>query len=370
MQTTAAVLRSAEADFALEDVRLDAPRPDEVLVRIEACGVCHMDIEAKELMETPCILGHEGAGVVVETGSQVETVAPGDRVILGYGHCGHCGCCENDQPYFCDLGWDLTFGGRREDGTSTAFGADGEVLTAAFFQQSSFARHAITPGRCVVKIADDVPWHVAAAIPCGFMTGVGSAQNVLRIEDRSSLLVAGVGAVGIGAIVGASAAGCDTIIAADIKPERLALAREFGATETIDATEVGLAEWCAENLPRGCSHALDTTGSAKVFEALTNCLATGGEMAYAILPSPMEEFSFKPFQLFVRCASLKAVSFGSADPRDLLPTILDWWRSGRFPVERLIRTYGIEDINDAIAAGKCGDVVKPVLLMRSETGSP
>ncbi len=346
-------------------MRLDTLQDDEVLVEIMACGICGMDVEATALMGPPCILGHEGAGVVADVGSRVNAVKRGDRVILGYGFCGHCHPCRSSQPYHCDAGWELTFGGTREDGSTTAFAADGTPLAAAFFQQSSFARHAITPARCVVPIADDVPWHVAAAIPCGFMTGVGTAWNLLDIDADSTLLVNGAGAVGLGAVAGARIAGCGRIVAVDLVSRRLDAAIEFGATEALNPRHEDLAAWRGTNLPRGFSHVVDSTGNRQAFEASVDSLATGGQMAYATLPAPMEEFSFKPFPLFVRGATVKAISFGSSSPAGILPRMLQLWREGEFPVASAVRTWRLESINEAVATGVGGDVIKPVLIMDS-----
>ena len=364
MQTTAAVARSAGADFQLEDIKLVDLRPDEALVQIHACGVCHMDVAAKATAELPSVFGHEGAGIVLETGSEVDNVQPGDQVILGYGFCGSCPQCENRRPYFCDEGWKLTFGGARLDGSNTAMDAAGNPIAAAFFQQSSFARHALTPARGLVRISGEVPWPVAAALPCGFLTGVGAAQNVLAVDSGASLLIRGVGAVGMGAVIGAKMAGCSRIVATDLRENRLELARKFGAERTVNEADIDFNAWLASEMPRGFTHALDTTGNSSVFENSIECLATGGQMAYAILPEPMEEFSFKPFQHFVKSATLKAVSFGSAVPAELLPRMLGWWSRGKFPIEAAIGTYDFKDINAAVEAGTSGRVIKPVLLMQ------
>jgi len=361
--TKAAVVREVGGEFHMEDITLTELLPDEVLIEVHACGICHMDIEARNMMDIPCVLGHEGAGIVVETGAEVAEFQRGDRVIAGYGYCGHCGQCTESKPYFCDKGWELTFGGSRLDGSATMFDKDNKSIAGAFFQQSSFARHAITPARGLVRITDDVPWHIAAALPCGFLTGAGTALNVLEIDSASTLLVRGVGAVGLGAVVAAKMAGCKTIIAVDIRDNRLELAREFGATDTVNSDQANFDEWFEAEMPSGVSHALDTTGNKEVFENTIDCLATGGEMAYAILPAPMEEFTFKPFPLFVKCASLKAVSFGSAVPADFLPKLLEWWSNGTFPVESVITTFPFEDLNEAVDAVSSGRIIKPVLLM-------
>ena len=235
--TRAAVVNEPAGDFEIAGIELASLAPDEALIEIHACGVCHMDVEAKELMQTPCVLGHEGAGVVRETGADVKNVRPGDRVILGYGYCGQCPPCAQHAPYFCDQGWDLTFSGKRLDGSATMSLPDGSELAGAFFQQSSFARHAITPARGLVPIGDDVPWSIAAALPCGFLTGAGSSLNVLNVGPESTLLVRGVGAVGMGAVVAAKMAGCKAVVATDLRQNRLELARELGATHIHNAGE-------------------------------------------------------------------------------------------------------------------------------------
>lgn len=362
--TRAAVARSPGGGFGIEEIRLSELQPDEVLVDVHACGICHMDIEATEMMDLPCIMGHEGAGVVHRVGSDVTCVQPGDRVIMGYGHCGVCEPCESNAPYFCDESWGLSFSGKRLDGSASAAFPDGQALSAAFFQQSSFANLAITLARSLVKISDEIPWQVAAAIPCGLLTGVGTALNVLKVGPDAALLVRGVGAVGIGAVVGAKMAGCNLIVASDLNQRRLELSREFGATATVDATESTMDEWRAEHRSRGFTHILDTTGSAAMFTNSVDCLATGGHFAYAILPAPMEEFSFRPFGLFEKCATLSAVSFGSAVPGELLPQMLLWWQQGEFPVEKLITTFAFERIDEAIAAARAGTALKPVLVMK------
>lgn len=362
-ETEAAVVRSRAEPPSREAVLLNDLRDDEVLVEIHATGICHMDIEAVDMIELPAVFGHEGAGTVLEVGRNVANVVPGDRVVLGYGFCGHCTPCGRQQPFFCDESWPLSFAGARLDGSPTMFDANGEPLRAAFFQQSSFARHAITPGRSVVKIDNDIPWHIAAAVPCGFLTGAGTAMNVLDVDSESTLLIRGVGAVGLGAIAGARHAGCESIVACDIKPNRLDVAERFGATHALDVSSLEFDEWRQAEFPRGFTDVFDTTGHAGLFSDSIEQLATGGEMAFAILPAPMEEFAFKPFELFVRCASLKAVSFGSATAAGLVPEMLGWWRGGGFELEQVIGTFGFDEIEAAIEAGKTGDVVKPVVLM-------
>lgn len=362
-ETEAAVARTPGQAPSIETVRLDGLRDDEVLVEVHATGICHMDVEAEEMIELPAVFGHEGAGIVVETGAAVTNVAAGDRVVLGYGFCGHCSSCSDRRPYFCDESWPLTFGGTRLDGSPTVFDSGGQALHAAFFQQSSFARHAITPARSVVRIEADVPWHVVAALPCGFLTGAGTAMNVLNVDSDSTLLVRGVGAVGLGAVMGARQAGCKSIVACDILPERLDVAADFGATECLDVSETDFDEWRTKHYPRGFTDVFNTTGHPGVFSNSVRHLATGGDLAFAILPAPMEDFAFKPFELFVRCASLKSVSFGSAAAAEMVPEMIKWWRAGQFDLDKAVGTFNFRDIGAALDAGRRGEVIKPVVLM-------
>ena len=202
----AAILNNPESDFKIDDVTLAELADNEVLVEIKACGICHMDIEAKSFMPMPMVLGHEGAGIVVETGKNVSSVKPGDHVILSYAACGECTQCDDHQPYHCSNSWEVTFSGTRLDGTHTVFRSE-EPVNAAFFQQSSFASHAITMERGLVKIDPSVPFEIAAAIPCGFLTGTGVVMTQFKLGGEDSLIVFGVGAVGLGAIMAAKKAG-------------------------------------------------------------------------------------------------------------------------------------------------------------------
>lgn len=236
--TRAAVVESGGAPFTLSDVTLDEPAPHEALVRMVATGLCHTDLGVASgglPFPLPGVLGHEGAGVVEAVGSAVTGVAPGDHVVLSFTSCGDCRNCDGGHPAYC-AGWlPLNLlGGRRADGTST-ISRDGEPLGGHFFGQSSFAERALVDERSLVKVDQDVPLESIAPLGCGVQTGVGAVWNVLKPVTGSTIVVLGAGAVGLSAVMAAALTPATTIVAVDRFGERLTLARELGATHTVNA---------------------------------------------------------------------------------------------------------------------------------------
>ena len=362
-RTEAAVLRTADGPFELGRVRLAEPNSDEVVVSVRACGICHMDIEATSIMPLPCVLGHEGAGIVEEVGSAVTSVRPGDKVILGYGFCGVCPSCVSGRPYHCDRSWELSFSGRRMDRSATVYEKRSRSISAAFFQQSAFSRHVLTPARGLVRVADDIPWSVCAGMPCGVMTGVGAAVNVLGAGADRPLLVFGAGAVGLGAVMAAANAGSSPILVVDVLDDRLELALELGATHAHNADDApDVTEWVKRHIARGLPLVLEASGNPTAFDCALQSVATGGHIAYAMLPMPMEQFEFRPFPLFSKAVRFEALSFGSAVSKLEIPRMIEWWRSGRFPVERLVEEFAFKDINAAMDRARSRAVIKPVLV--------
>lgn len=358
----AAIQRQVGKALTIERTTLAAPQPHEAVVRIEACGICHMDLDGPSLCTLPAVFGHEGVGVVEAVGSQAK-VKVGDRVILGYGSCGTCPSCTQAHPHYCDQSWDVTFGGRRLDGSPTLWDDSDAPLHAAFFQQSSFATHAIVPDHCLVPMPRDVPAEVGASITCGVMTGTGAVLNVLEVKPGETILIVGAGAVGLGAVMAAHRAGAGEILVVDVRDDRLILAQELGATTVFNPRSGAMDEWVMAQTGRGVGKLLETSGNATAFESAIASLRTGGHMAYAILPSPMDEYVLKPMRLFEKAARFEALSFGNSVPQDLFPRMLHWWREGEFPVERLIATFPFADINQAMERTRSGDVIKAVLMM-------
>ncbi|MGH3260407.1 MAG: alcohol dehydrogenase catalytic domain-containing protein, partial [Trebonia sp.] len=220
MEIRAAVTETKGAPFAIRELELDQPRPDEVLVRVAAAGICHTDLIIRDQwypVPLPAVLGHEGAGVVEAVGAAVTRVAAGDHVAISYGSCGSCPKCLVGRPWVCHDFWGRNFAATRPDGT-TALTADGGVVHSHFFGQSSFATYAIATERNVVKLDPSVPLEIVAPFGCGIQTGAGAVLNAIRPDAGTSIAVFGTGTVGLAAIMAAQVAGCTTIVGIDVRP--------------------------------------------------------------------------------------------------------------------------------------------------------
>ena len=358
---SAAVVREPGGPFTLETVELDELRPAEVLVRIEACAVCRTDVMAEYMLALPAVLGHEGAGVVEEVGSAVTAFRPGDRVMISWPSCGECSMCASGRPNLCDHINLLMFGGCRLDGSHTVK-LNGSWISSPFFQQSSFASHAVTAANSLVPAPPDVPVHLLAALTCGLMTGAGSVVHSLNTGAEDQLMVFGIGAVGLSAVMAGRVVGAHPIVAVDINDERLALARELGATHTLNASRGDVPARVKELAPRGVSCALDTTGMDSSWMLAARCLAQGGTLGVVHVPNG-DTLNFRATEMIGRGAQLKFILAGSASPRVFLPRLIDWYREGRYPFDRLVKTFDFSDINTAFTESAAGRAVKPVLLM-------
>ncbi len=361
-KTTGAVLDEPHGRFVLKQVELDDPRDDEILVVVEASGVCHTDVAVQDGLTPPMVLGHEGTGVVQAIGSGVRRVRPGERVIVSYPWCGDCNECLTGHAYRCEQMFRLAFGGGRFDGSKTIT-MDGRPVSSAFFQQSSFASHLITLERDVVPVGREHAAELLAAIPCGVQTGAGAILNSMQLGAGDSLAVFGTGAVGLSAIMAARLMEASTIIGVDIVESRLELALELGATHVINAANGEVPERIKELLPKGVRYSFETTGSEQGLDAAIESLCMGGECGFVTLPHRGAKYPFTLRGLSTKSATLRGIISGSALPNDFLPKLIEWQQQGRFPYDRLITTYDFEDINQAFADSAEGRAIKPVLMM-------
>ncbi|MFI9583543.1 NAD(P)-dependent alcohol dehydrogenase [Streptomyces sp. NPDC052236] len=362
--TAAAVVESAGAGFTLTEIELAEPRADEVLVRMVAAGVCHTDlgVAAGALpFPLPGVLGHEGAGVVEAVGSSVTRVRPGDQVLLSFTSCGRCANCRDGHPAYCDVWLPLNLlGGARADGSPTV-SRDGESLGGHFFGQSSFARHALVDERSLVKVPADAPLELLAPLGCGVQTGAGAVWNVLKPRPGASIVVTGAGAVGLSAIMAARLTPATRIIAVDRVPARLELARELGATHTIDTTTADFAEAVVELTGgKGADGVVETTGNTGVAGAAVSTLAARGTAVLVGAPAfgstvPVDVNFMLPGRTVV------GLTLGDSETEALIPVLVDLVTSGRMPVERLVRHYKFEEIQSAVADVVSGETIKPVL---------
>jgi aryl-alcohol dehydrogenase len=362
LKATAAVIHRPDDMFSLETIELDDLRNNEILVRIEACGICHTDVKARNILSLPAVLGHEGTGIVETIGSTVTRVKPGDRVVISYPWCGDCPQCVAGNPFICTQVMPICFGGSRLDGSSTMT-LNNAPISGAFFQQSSFASHAITLEQDVVKVNSDLPPEMLSALPCGVQTGAGAILNTLSVGAKDSLLVIGAGTVGLSAVMAGKLAGAFPLIVVDLNKERLELAKELGASHIIHDNDNDLAKQVRDITTYGVTSALDTSGSMAVLEMAIECLAQGGRIGIVTAPPGDHKFPFNTRSLFSRGASLHSVFQGSAIPNEFIPRLLKLNKQGRFPYDRLIKTYQFADINTAFEDAKSGCVIKPVLIM-------
>ncbi|WP_217576706.1 NAD(P)-dependent alcohol dehydrogenase [Streptomyces sp. GbtcB7] len=363
MRITAAVTESPGAPFTLSVVDIEPPRADEVLVRIVGAGVCHSDLVARDQwlpVNLPAVLGHEGSGVGEAVGAGVTQVRPGDHVILAFSWCGACRNCLRGRPAYCDLFVPANFFGRRMDG-STPLHRAGEDVGGAFFGQSSFAGHAVCNERNVVKVPHDLPLELLGPLGCGTQTGAGAVLNSLRPEAGSSIAVFGAGSVGISAVMAAAVAGCTTIVAVDLNDQRLALAKELGATHVVNGSEgdtVGHLRELTGGV--GVEFTLETTGVPAVLRQAVDALGQGGTCGLIGVAAPGSEVSLDMLGLILG-RGVRGISEGDSVPRIFVPRLLELYRQGRFPFDRLIRTYPLDRINEAVEDSEKGLTLKPVL---------
>ncbi len=348
--------------YDIEPLVLGELQPGEARIRVLASGMCRTDAEAFEMLSLPAVLGHEAVGDVLEVREPVGDVTVGDRVAVSYPSCGHCRACLSNRLWLCESNWALSFDGCREDG-SKPIRWRGSEISSAFLQQSSFATEAIVPVRSLVSLPVDLPIQVAAALPCGLLTGTGAITTVLALPPGGACAVMGTGAVGLAAVMAARMCGAKSIIAIDIHEERLCLSRELGATHAFNASSPEVLEEIRHAFPQGIPNVLDTTGSPRAWDLGLSQLSRGGTFAFVTTPEPVETYRISPFNVFLKVATMKSVLLGAVNPRDQIPRMLQWWTAGEFPVERLVRTYALDDINAAAEDSIAGRTVKPIIVM-------
>jgi aryl-alcohol dehydrogenase len=365
MQITAAVVREKSGPFSIETLELEEPRANEVAVRIVASGMCHTDLHGREGYygtPFPAVFGHEGAGTVVSVGDDVKSLAPGDHVIVSFPWCGHCPNCAAHVPAHCLHQWDLKMRGTRPDGT-TLMRQAGLPVHSAFFQQSSFGTVAISQEQWIVKVRSDAPLDRLGPLACGIQTGAGAVMNVIRPQAGDSLAVFGAGGVGLSSLMAAKLAGCDPIIAVDIRSSRLALARELGATHVIDAKATPDVVAEIRKLTRyGVRHSVDTTAVPAMFRQAVDALMPLGTCILLGSARPGVEAAFEMVKL-QEGRGLRGVIQGWSKPQEFLPKLVDLMMDGKLPVERLMTWYDLADINRAAEDAATGATIKPVLRM-------
>ena len=362
MEIKAAVVFEKSGPFSIEQLEMSEPNDDEVVVRVVGAGICHTDLAARDQhlpIPLPTVLGHEGSGIVEKVGARVTKVKPGDHVVMSYGSCGTCPLCKSGNDSWCMNFFLQNFNGARPDGTTT-LGKGDQVVHGSFFTQSSFANFSLANERNVVKVREDVPLEILGPLGCGVQTGTGAVMNTLRPRPGASIAVFGVGTVGMSAVMGALVCGCTTIIAVDLHPARLETARELGATHTVNAGEADPVEAIRGITGEGAEFTLECVGDPRVFRQSVDALTRGGVCGLAGAAPGGTEVSLD-MQVILNARTVRGIVEGDAVSDLFIPKLIELYRQGRLPFDRLIQFYPFEEINRAVEDMENGRVIKPVL---------
>ena len=365
MKIKAAVTHEKSAPFQIEEVELAPPQFGELLIKVVASGICHTDEAVQHQfipVPLPAVLGHEGCGIVEAVGPGVDEFKPGDKVAVSFASCGVCPNCLKARPFVCKSLNRINFGGIQPDGTTRLSTLDGQKLST-FFGQSSFATHMVVHQRGAVKIDfDDIDLALISPIGCGIQTGAGAVLNRLHPEFGSKIAVFGCGTVGMSAIMAAKIAGCAQIIAVGGNPKSLELAKELGATHTVNRKEVDdLVAAVKEISGGGVNYSIDTTG---VGDCVRQSLAFCDFDGTCVVVGATGDLTINvQNELMGDGKSLIGVVEGDAVPKNFIPKLLDYYHRGQFPFDKLIKFYPFEQINEALEASHKGECIKAVLRM-------
>lgn len=366
MKILAAVARKRRAPLEILSLDIDEPRDDEVRVRIVAAGICRTDLDVRDgdlPTPLPVVLGHEGAGVVDKVGAAVKSFQAGDHVVLSMGRCGVCQFCRSGQPAFCVSHVPINFGGSRTDG-SVCLHDQESPIHSHFFAQSSHATYAIAHKSSLVKVPADVDLRLLGPLACGVMTGAGGMINTLRPEPGSSVVIFGCGTVGLSALMASKIIGCHQRIVVDNKQSRLDLALELGATHTVlSGPEVDVVQQIrALSDGLGVQYAFESSGVKSVIRAALDSLRELGTLVMTGVLPQGETVEFDSWNL-LRGRRVIGSVMGDTLPEIFIPQLVEYYRQGLLPLEKISRLYPLADINQAIEDGISGKVVKAIVVM-------
>ena len=359
MKVRAAVAYEGRHSFSLQELEMSDPGPENILVRMVGCGLCHTDVKALEGtmgVPMPAVLGHEGAGIVERVGARVTGIQPGDHVVLTGESCGACPTCLAGNPAYCDQMSPLNFADGRA-GEPGSFRNGTTAIHGHFFGQSSFCNYAVIRERNTIPVRQDAPLEILGVLGCGVQTGAGAVMNSLAVPAGSTIAIFGVGPVGLSAVMGAVVCGCSAIIAVDVLESRLAMAKQLGATHVLLAgPQASVADEIRKIVPGGVGYAFDTTGRADSNQLAIDSLAAKGHFGFCTVPSEPPKMS----RVMLRGISIRGIVQGDSVPDVFIPKLVDLHMRGRFPFDKMVTKYPFEKINQAIEDQAAGKVVKPV----------
>lgn len=375
MKTRAAVLRHspAKAPFAqskplvIEEVDLDAPGPEEVLVRIHAAGLCHSDlsvINGNRPRQTPMVLGHEAAGEVIEVGSAIRDLAPGDRVVMSFQpSCGQCLPCAEGRAALCVPGAEANGKGVLMSGEIRLHDHHDHSEIYHHCGVSGFAEYAVISRHSMVKVdADDIPFAQLALFGCAVQTGVGAVLNTCKVQPGQSVAIVGLGGVGLAALLGAVAAGATEIVAVDLSDDKLAHAKALGATRVYNAGAAGVIDQIRADTKGGVDHAVELAGAVPAFELAYKITKRGGQTVTAGLASPTSEFKIPAVNIVADERTVKGSYMGSCVPKRDIPRFISLFRAGKLPVDKLLTgTLTLDQINEGFDKLDRGEAIRQVI---------
>jgi S-(hydroxymethyl)glutathione dehydrogenase/alcohol dehydrogenase len=367
METRAAIALEAGKPLSIETVNLDGPRDGEVLVEIKATGVCHTDeftlsgADPEGLF--PAILGHEGAGVVVDVGKGVTSVKKGDHVIPLYTpECRECDYCTSGRTNLCQAIRETQGQGVMPDGTSRF--SIGKEKLFHYMGTSTFSNYTVLPEIAVAKVREDAPFEKICYIGCGVTTGIGAVINIARVEPGDNVVVFGLGGIGLNVIQGARLVGANKIVGVDLNPDRKAIAEAFGMTHFVNPSEVegDLVPYLVDLTNGGADHSFECIGNVEVMRQALECCHKGWGKSTIIGVAPAgAEIATRPFQL-VTGRVWQGTAFGGAKGRTDVPKIVDWYMDGKINIDDLItHVMPLDDINNAFDLMHKGESIRSVV---------
>jgi S-(hydroxymethyl)glutathione dehydrogenase / alcohol dehydrogenase len=364
MDIQAAILWQQQQPLSVEGAQLDPPGAGEVLIEVKAAGVCHSDLHPARgdwPAKTPLVLGHEGAGIVREVGASVTSVAPGDHVVLCWAPaCGECPPCREGRAVLCDRLERTTFRNRLPSGASRLHARQQDV--APFLGTACFSDFVVVPQEAAIRVARDLPFDALATLGCAVLTGVGAVTNAARVPAGARVAVIGAGGVGLNVVQGAAIAGSERIIAIDLRPTPLAIAKTFGATDTIDGAGDVPAAVRSLTSGRGADFVFDTVGSPATLAAAIASARKGGAVVLTGLSRVDNQGSIPMFPFVMQEKRLIGSVYGSGNPARDIPQLARLYQDGKLKLNELVsRTYPLAGINDALAALAASDGARGVI---------
>jgi len=356
------VVVEKKGEYAIRNAELGEPREDEVLVQMKGSGICHTDIAVmNQFIPTPLpiALGHEGAGIIAAVGSNVRSYKRGDRVIISYSSCGECKPCRHGILGACVHFDQINFGTTVEESSSMIKMDEKKVAT--LFGQSSLSTYCVVKAKSLIKVPyDELDISILGPLACGVQTGAGTVLNKLRPGAGESIAIFGCGGVGLSAVMAAALTGCQNVIAVDVVPERLQLAKELGATHAINGKEVNAVEEIKRITNGGAEYAIESAAVPMLIQQAVRCTCSLGQIV--TIGGASETTLNIQNDLLSPNRTVMGLVEGGAIPQEFIPVLLKYYTEGRFPFDKLIKTYSFDNIAQAIADMKNGIAIKPVII--------